>query len=108
MGLGQGHNSNVGLFGPLPVPEVPDHVGLTYSFFIDDPSCIDPRWKGKSYCILVFLMPESLIKLFNDREKVKKILEAEIENLKSIGEIDRKFFKMIRFSVLQLNYNNKN
>lgn len=100
--LGQGQGHNTGLFGPLPLPDVPGYVGLAYTFFIDDPSNIDPRSAGRSYCFVAFSMPETLAPIFSNRSWLAKRLQKRLEDLTTLSELTLAFLVSLKFELLGL------
>ncbi|MFX1536557.1 MAG: response regulator [Promethearchaeota archaeon] len=98
--LGRGEKDNIGLFGPLPVPDFPDFLGLVYSFFIDDPLNKNPRNKGKSYCFIVLSIPKSFVRLFSNRTSITNIFDKRLEMIANIYEIDLVFFNSIKYQIL--------
>lgn len=100
--LGQGEDANTGLFGPLPIPNIQDHVGITYSFFINDPKAIDERLSGKTYGFFVFILPQILLPFFGERDKIASNIEKELNNIKSPEDISLDFLKTMKLKVLGL------
>lgn len=100
--LGQGHTANTGLFGPLPIPDLPGHVGIVYSFFKVDPSNRDPRMEGKSYSFFIFFMPENLSPLFNNRSSITDIIEKKLRTVSTIKEINLWFLIALKYKLLGL------
>ena len=100
--LGQGNGANLGLFGPLPLPDAPDYVGFAYSFFIKDPFNTDPRCKGESYAFIVFSMHNDFVSLFSDRESITKTIKASLRDVTQISDIDLQFLEILKRSVLNM------
>lgn len=63
-GLGQGDGYHQGLYGPVPVPDVPSLNALLYGFSKIDLSIQDPRAEQHTYLILAIFFQK------NDRSKV--------------------------------------
>lgn len=103
--LGQGSDGHEGLYGPLPVPSLPDHIGMAYTFFIPDPTNADPRFKGKSYCILVFILPESLHTYFSNRSLLEDILNIELNSFNNLQAVTMEALEGLKFSMLGLKSN---
>ncbi|MFX1254572.1 MAG: response regulator [Promethearchaeota archaeon] len=98
--LGRGEKDNIGLFGPLPVPEFPDFLGFVYSFFINDPLNKNPRSKGKSYCFIVLSIPKTFVRLFSNRTSITNIFDKRLEMLANIYEIDLVFLNSVKYQIL--------
>ncbi|MFX0061961.1 MAG: response regulator [Candidatus Hermodarchaeota archaeon] len=98
--LGRGKKDNIGLFGPLPVPDFPDFLGLIYSFFMNDPLNKNPRNKGKSYCFIVLSIPKSFVRLFSNRTSITNIFDKRLEMLANIYEIDLVFLNSLKYQIL--------
>ncbi|MHA2231607.1 MAG: hypothetical protein ACXAB4_03865 [Candidatus Hodarchaeales archaeon] len=100
--LGQGQGQNLGLFGPLPLPDVPGYVGLAYTFFIDDPLNTDPRSAGRSYCFVAFSMPETLAPIFSNRSWLANRLQKRLEEITTLSELTLPFLVSLKFELLGL------
>ncbi|MFX0114292.1 MAG: PAS domain-containing protein [Candidatus Hodarchaeota archaeon] len=85
--LAQGSDLNTGLYGPLPLPRVPNHVSLVFSFFISDLESEDPRTNGHTYALLVLTIPEALLPLLNNRTAIQRVFSEELRKVTSIQEI---------------------
>ncbi|MHA2370786.1 MAG: response regulator [Candidatus Hodarchaeales archaeon] len=100
--LGQGQGHSTGLFGPLPIADVPGYVALAYTFFIDDPSNIDPRADGRSYSLIAFSMPETLSPIFSNRSVIASFFEKRLEEITTREEITLSFLVSLKYELLGL------
>ncbi len=100
--LGQGNIFNIGLYGPLPLLNAPKHVALAYSFFIDDPTGLDPRTQGKTYAFIVITIPKNLVHLFSNRNAIEKVFEGEISRINSVHEITLVTLQKLKNRILSL------
>ncbi|UYP46771.1 hypothetical protein NEF87_003056 [Candidatus Lokiarchaeum ossiferum] len=100
--LGQGNSTNQGLYGPLPIPNSPNHVSIVYTFYLPNKNAQDPRLQANTYGIISFLMPEPFAKFFADREKINEKITHEISQIKDISEITRTTISNIKLALVQL------
>ncbi|MFX0092050.1 MAG: response regulator [Candidatus Hodarchaeota archaeon] len=100
--LPQDKRSSLGLFGPLPVLDIQDYLGLIFSFFISDPLNKDPQNKGISHCFIVFTIPKTFIRLFANRSSITEILEKRLGMIANIYEIDLVFLNSLKYQILDL------
>ncbi len=100
--LGQGNSSNVGLYGPLPIPNTPNHASIVYTFQLPHKNAQDLRLQRSTYGIISFLMPEPFIKFFIDRERILKKIESEIQKLSDISELSKSIITKIKQSLVQI------
>lgn len=96
--VGQGENSNEGLYGPLPFPDNSDYISIIYSCFMKDLENKDPRYKGNSYCLFIVTFPKQFESYYSNRsfltqifrnfqekfEKIQDIQQEDIAKLKSL------------------------
>jgi hypothetical protein len=86
--VGQGKNSNSGLFGPLPFPDNPDYEAIIYATFLKDNLNLDPRAHGKSYCLFVLSFPKKLEQYYSNRHYLANLFDKftiefnELQNIK--------------------------
>lgn len=100
--LGQGQAHTTGLFGPLPIADVPGYVALAYVFSIDDPSNEDPRDNGRSYSLIAFSMPETLSPIFSNRSIIASLFEKKLEEITARDEITLSFLVSLKYELLGL------
>lgn len=96
--VGQGANSNTGLFGPLPVPDSPDYVSIIYACFLKDPENKDPRNKGNSYCLFVVTFPKLFEPYFSNRSALSELFQdfqKKFDKLEDITKDDLNDLKML-------------
>ncbi|MFW9915448.1 MAG: response regulator [Candidatus Thorarchaeota archaeon] len=100
--LGQGQAHSTGLFGPLPIADIPGYVALAYTFSIDDPSNLDPRANGRSYSLIAFSMPETFSPLFSNRSIIAGLFEKRLDEISTRGEITHSFLVSLKYELLGL------
>jgi PAS domain S-box-containing protein len=100
--LAQGESSidNTGLFGPFPVPDVPNYVSLTFSFFIDDPNA-DNRYEGKTYSFITIIIPKTLEQLFSNRQSITNTLSLKIGEISSIFAVTEETLEELKLAILE-------
>ena len=100
--IGQGNTPNYGLYGPLPIPDYPGYVALTYSFKIRDKKIKDIRMKEKTFAILSFLMPEIFTAFFAERDLITDYLNDFLGELNDIEEITSLWISEIKQKIIEL------
>ncbi|MFW9914282.1 MAG: PAS domain S-box protein [Candidatus Thorarchaeota archaeon] len=98
--LGQGNTFNLGLYGPLPLLNAPKHVALAYSFFIDDPTGLDPRTEGKTYAFIVITIPKALVQFFSNRNAIERVFEDEISRIDCVHNISLGTLQVLKNRIL--------
>ncbi|MFX0116528.1 MAG: hypothetical protein ACFFB3_18410 [Candidatus Hodarchaeota archaeon] len=101
--LGQGNTPKMGLYGPLPAPELEDYMSMVFSFIINDRSCTDPRTKGKTYAFIVMTIPEGLVHLFSNRGAVSKSCKDMLIGVTDIRDIGLNMLKRLKHRILGFN-----
>ncbi|MFQ5978454.1 MAG: response regulator [Candidatus Heimdallarchaeota archaeon] len=99
--MGQGAEDNLGIFGPLPVAGYPEYRSLVYAFSIEVSDSIDPRRKGLEYCLLVFFIPQDLVRELPKPAIMRNALDELIGHLKGVLSLDEEFLKTAK-GALQL------
>ena len=85
--VGQGGNSNTGLFGPLPVPDSPDYVSIIYACFLKDTENTDPRNNGNSYCLFVVTFPKTFEPFYSNRSALSQIFQDFLKKFEKLQDI---------------------
>lgn len=98
--VGQGSNSNEGLFGPLPFPDSPEYVSIIYACFINDPENVDPRAKGKTYCILVLTFPKTFEPYYANRHFLTQIFENFTNQFEKLQDITNKSLGELKITLI--------
>ncbi len=87
--LGLGTEYHTGLFGPVPLSNMPDYESLLFSFIISDPTNKDPRMNLQNYSVISLNYHKSLKKTFFQlRDRLETILHHIIQNKNILGDID--------------------
>ncbi|MHA2364967.1 MAG: tetratricopeptide repeat protein [Candidatus Hodarchaeales archaeon] len=103
--LGQGNEPGIGLFGPLPVPENHTYVAIVNCSYLPDVTVIDPRNPGKSYAMLVFILPNSFDKIFTDREMISNLIRKKLNAIKDIKDISSDWLSSLKKQIIEINKN---
>ncbi len=101
MVLGQGNSPNFGFYGPLPIPDIPSHIALAYTFTIGDRQIMDPRMRKGTFAILSFIMPESFVQFFTNRDDITQKIKQRLLNFKDIHNIDLQILRSIKLYFLE-------
>ena len=91
--VGQGHEYHKGLFGPLPIA-LPSHSrAFIYSLILTDEENIDKRLNESNLALVTLLLPEKIVKFFNDRILLESLFNQQFNHIESITEITEKFLE---------------
>ena len=99
--VGQGGNSNEGLYGPLPFPDSLEYISMIYSFFLNDLENNDPRYDGKSYCLLVVTFPKKFEPYYANRHYLSKIFDSFLRNYNKLQDIDKNSIDELKLKLIK-------
>ena len=95
IGVFQNNFNQEGLFGPLPVLDVPTKSMMVYSFrteFKDNP---DPRREGMEPCLLMIYFDRENFFMFEKRLEILKFINEKLEN-KKLAELTNEWFSSFK------------
>lgn len=98
--VGQGVNHSTGLFGPLPIPENPNYLGVVYAEQLVDSTQTDPRGKGRRFCFLVVIFPRNLETIFADRRRIRSVMRDQFGTLETLQDVGIPFLEQVRHNLL--------
>ncbi|WP_371805330.1 hypothetical protein [Candidatus Lokiarchaeum ossiferum] len=91
--VGQGQKYHEGFFGPLPIA-LPSHSrAFIYSLILKDEDNKDKRLNESNLALVSLLIPDNIIKFFNDRILLESLFKQQFEHRESITEITEKFLE---------------
>ena len=99
--IGQGGNANSGLFGPLPFPDSSEYESIVYSSFMNDNLNVDPRAKGRSYCLFVVTFPKKYGKYYSNRQYLTNIFEKFVASFNDIRSIKNNHLGELKFKLIE-------
>ncbi|MFW9996018.1 MAG: PleD family two-component system response regulator [Candidatus Odinarchaeota archaeon] len=85
--LGQGTSYHQGIFGPLPVADVPDHSAIIYCKILEDKLAEDPRRKTATYTLFCIFYPNESQVFFLDRFRLKEIFDDSLKRTMDVTEL---------------------
>ena len=91
IGVFQNNFNQEGLFGPLPVLDIPTKSMLVYSFRTYSQEITDPRRNGQELCLFIIYFDRENYFLFEKRNEILKFLNKKLEN-KNLSELKEVWF----------------
>ena len=98
--VGQGDNSNEGLFGPLPFPDSPEYESIIYSCFMNDPENKDPRANGQSYCLFVLTFPKTFEPYYSNRQFLTKTFDDFQTQFNKLQDIQKSNLEDLKLQLI--------
>lgn len=99
--VGQGDNSNVGMFGPLPFPDSSDYLSMIYACFMYDPENNDPRAKKHSYSMIIITFPKDFEPYYDNKNYLSQIFDNFQKKFEKIQDITRKDLEELKVDLVK-------
>jgi hypothetical protein len=92
IGVFQNNFSQEGLFGPLPVLDVPEKSMMVCSFRLNSKNVTDPRKEGMEPCLLMIFFDRNNYFMFEKRNMLLEFLNNEISKISFLEDLDDVWF----------------
>lgn len=99
--IGQGGDYHQGLFGPLPISAPSQFLALIYSHLVKDESNKDKRLADSNLAFMTILVPEKIIRFFNDRSIIQAIISNNLEKITSLPEITEEVLFKVKKEIIE-------
>ncbi|UYP44753.1 hypothetical protein NEF87_001038 [Candidatus Lokiarchaeum ossiferum] len=99
--VGQGQEYHKGLFGPLPTALPSNSLAFIYSLILTDDESQDKRLNEANLALVTLLIPEEIIKFFNDRILLESMFDQQFSHIKKMAEITEKFLERFLSKIKQ-------
>ncbi|UYP46125.1 hypothetical protein NEF87_002410 [Candidatus Lokiarchaeum ossiferum] len=99
--IGQGGEYHQGLFGPLPISAPNQSLALISSHIIKDKTNKDKRLADSNLALMTILVPEKIIRFFNDRSIIQTIISNNLEEITSLAEITEEILYNVKTEIIE-------
>lgn len=96
IGVFQNNFKQEGLFGPLPVLDVPEKSMLVYSFRLNSEKVEDPRKEGMEPCLLLIIFDRDNYFMFDKRNVLLTFLNNKISKISLLEDLDSNWFSKFK------------
>lgn len=100
IGIFQNNFSQEGLFGPIPVLDIPAKLMLVYSFRVKS-NISDPRNEGMEPCLLLIFIDRENYRIFDKRERVLAFLNSNLEKI-NILDLTKEWFTNFKYKFREI------
>ncbi|MHA1990896.1 MAG: hypothetical protein ACW981_07550 [Candidatus Hodarchaeales archaeon] len=102
IGVFQNNFDQEGLFGPLPVLDVPEKSMMVCSFRLNSKNVTDPRKKGMEPCLLMIFFDRNNYFMFEKRNMLLNFLNNEISKITFLEDLDGVWFTNLKTKLREL------